>query len=93
MGSHRLLFCTWKLKSFLACEFKIAMLISLVGSVLLPSAGEGSADGCFLQLSEDSTLTGFTIYYPKQVPEQVPKPYPWYKGICESCTMQCLCHN
>jgi len=49
-----------------------------VGSVLLVYAGRKSDDGCFLQLSEDSTLSGFTIYYPDQVPDQVPLPYPWY---------------
>ena len=49
-----------------------------VGSVLLAYAGRKSDAGCFIQLSEDSTLSGFTIYYPEQVPEQVPLPYPWY---------------
>ena len=48
-----------------------------VGSVLLAYAGEGGDGGCFFQLSEDSTMTGFTLYYPKQDPKLVPKPYPW----------------
>ena len=48
-----------------------------VGSVLLAYAGEGGDDGCLFQLSEDSTMTGFTLYYPKQDPKMVPKPYPW----------------
>ena len=48
-----------------------------VGSVLLAYAGEGGDGGCFFQLSEDSTMTGFTLYYPKQDPKMVPKPYPW----------------
>ena len=48
-----------------------------VGSVLLAYAGEGGDGGCFFQLSEDSTMTGFTVYYPKQDPTTVPKPYPW----------------
>ena len=46
--------------------------------MLLAYAGEGGDGGCFIQLSEDSTITGFTIYYPNQDPKQVPKPYPWY---------------
>ena len=48
-----------------------------VGSVLLAYAGEGGDGSCFFQLSEDSTMTGFTIYYPNQDPKMVPKPYPW----------------
>lgn len=40
-------------------------------------AGEGGDGGCFIQLSEDSTITGFTVYYPNEDPKQVPKPYPW----------------
>ena len=53
-----------------------------VGSVLLVYAGEGGDDGCFIQLSEDSTISGFTVYYPSQDPKQVPKPYPWYVMQC-----------
>ena len=48
-----------------------------VGSVLLAYAREGGDGGCFFQLSEDSTMTGFTVYYPNQDPKMVPKPYPW----------------
>ncbi|KAL5502665.1 hypothetical protein EMCRGX_G009473 [Ephydatia muelleri] len=48
-----------------------------VGSVLLPYGGQGSDEGCFLQLSEDSTVSGFTVYYPSQPPDQIPQPYPW----------------
>ena len=29
-------------------------------------------------MTEDTTLQGFTIYYPDQVPDQVPVPYPWW---------------
>ena len=48
-----------------------------VGSVLLPSGGRGSEDGCFIELSEDTTVAGLTIFYPDQLPQQVPQPYPW----------------
>lgn len=47
------------------------------GSVLLPYGGQGNDGGCFLQLSEDSTVSGFTVYYPAQAPDQIPQPYPW----------------
>ena len=55
-----------------------ACMCHTVGSVLLAYAGEGRDDGCFFQLSEDSTMTGFVVYYPNQDPKMVPKPYPWY---------------
>jgi hypothetical protein len=48
-----------------------------VGSVLLPSGGRGEEDGCFIELTEDTTVSGFTVYYPHQLPHQVPQPFPW----------------
>ena len=61
----------------LITRYNIFYFTDKVGSVLMAYAGEGGDGGCFIQLSEDSTITGFTVYYPNQDPKQVPKPYPW----------------
>ena len=57
--------------------------INTVGSVLLPSGGEGGEDGCFLELTEDTTVAGFTIFYPNQLVDEVPHPYPWSVVLLE----------
>jgi hypothetical protein len=48
------------------------------GSVLMPRGGRGNATGPpFISLTENSAVRGFTIYYPDQVPDAAPVPYPW----------------
>src|SRR5687767_13752226 len=42
------------------------------GSVLLPYAGRGKAEGYFISLKQDSTLRGFVIYYPENIATAVP---------------------
>jgi len=49
-----------------------------IGSVLLPYGGRNNENGTpFITLNENTVLRGFTIYYPQQVPNQRPVPYPW----------------
>jgi hypothetical protein len=48
------------------------------GTALYVTAGRGSEDGApFLTLNTNSAVTGLTIYYPEQVTDTVPVPYPW----------------
>ncbi len=48
------------------------------GTTLLAEAGEGSEDGPpFIELTTNATLRGVVIYYPKQDPTAVPRPYPY----------------
>ena len=48
------------------------------GSVLLPRAGRGDINGtAFLSMPEDTTLRGFTIFYPEVNATATPVPYPW----------------
>jgi hypothetical protein len=47
------------------------------GSVLLPSGGRGTEEGAFINMTEDCTVRGFTIYYPGNPPTGAPVPYPW----------------
>lgn len=47
------------------------------GTTFLVESGEGAEDGAFLTLNTNSTLKGVVIYYPKQDPKGIPKPYPW----------------
>jgi hypothetical protein len=48
------------------------------GSALFVTAGRGREDGMpFLMLNTNSTVSGLTFYYPEQVLEQNPVPYPW----------------
>jgi hypothetical protein len=48
------------------------------GTALLVTADKGSEDGRpFFTLNTNSTLSGLTIYYPEQVTEDRPVPYPW----------------
>ena len=48
------------------------------GTTFLVTAGEGSEDGpAFITLNTNSTLKGVVLYYPQQIADDVPKPYPW----------------
>ncbi|MGB6744179.1 MAG: glycosyl hydrolase family 28-related protein [Terracidiphilus sp.] len=48
------------------------------GTALLVTAGKGSEDGApFLSLNTNSSVAGLTIYYPEQVTDAAPTPYPW----------------
>jgi hypothetical protein len=48
------------------------------GSALLVTAGRGNEDGRpFLTLNTNSAVSGLTFYYPEQVLEENPVPYPW----------------
>jgi len=48
------------------------------GSALFVTTGRGSEDGKpFLTLNTNSTVSGLTFYYPEQVLEEDPIPYPW----------------
>jgi len=47
------------------------------GTTFLVEGGEGTEEGAFLTLNTNSTLKGVVFYYPKQDPQEQPKPYPW----------------
>jgi Pectate lyase superfamily protein len=48
------------------------------GTALYVTAGRGSEDGTpFLTLNTNSSVCGMTIYYPEQIPDGEPAPYPW----------------
>jgi hypothetical protein len=49
------------------------------GSVLLPRAGRGSSDNAsaFLFMPQDTTLRGFSVYYPEVNASATPVPYPF----------------
>jgi hypothetical protein len=48
------------------------------GTTFLVTAGAGSEDGAaFITLNNNSTLKGVVLYYPEQIADDVPKPYPW----------------
>ena len=48
------------------------------GSALFVTAGRGSEDGKpFLVLNTNSSVSGLTFYYPEQVMDENPVPYPW----------------
>src|SRR3984885_8778694 len=48
------------------------------GSALFVTAGRGSEDGKpFLTLNTNSSVSGLTFYYPEQVLDENPVPYPW----------------
>jgi len=52
--------------------------VPLDGSVLMPIGGRGNESYTpFITLREDSVLKGFVIYYPEQLNDTVPTPYPW----------------
>ncbi len=48
------------------------------GTALFVTAGRGNEDGApFLTLNTNSSVAGLTIYYPDQVTNSAPLPYPW----------------
>ncbi|HEX3940730.1 MAG TPA: glycosyl hydrolase family 28-related protein [Acidobacteriaceae bacterium] len=48
------------------------------GTALLVTGGKGSEDGMpFLTLQSNSTVAGLVIYYPDQIVDSEPAPYPW----------------
>jgi len=47
------------------------------GSILLPRSGQGNASGAFLYMPEDTTVRGFSFYYPDVDPKATPVPYPF----------------
>ena len=49
------------------------------GSILMPRAGRGSSDAAsaFVFMPEDSTLRGFSVYYPEVNASATPVPYPY----------------
>jgi hypothetical protein len=48
------------------------------GTTFLITASAGSEDGpAFITLNTNSTLKGVVLYYPQQIADDVPKPYPW----------------
>ena len=48
------------------------------GTALLVTAGRGAEQGePFLTLNTNSTVAGLTVYYPEQIEDAEPLPYPW----------------
>jgi Pectate lyase superfamily protein len=48
------------------------------GTALLVTAGRGVEHGQpFLTLNTNSTVVGLTVYYPEQIEDAEPLPYPW----------------
>jgi hypothetical protein len=48
------------------------------GTILLVTGGGGTEEGAFITLLSDASLTGVTIFYPKQqLGQHPPDPYPW----------------
>jgi hypothetical protein len=48
------------------------------GTTFLVTENEGHEDGDpFITLHDNSTLKGVVIYYPNQIPDDEPKPYPY----------------
>ncbi|MCR4414905.1 MAG: glycoside hydrolase family 55 protein, partial [Thermoguttaceae bacterium] len=48
------------------------------GTTFLVTEGSGKEDGApFITLNTNSTLKGVVLYYPEQIADDVPKPYPW----------------
>lgn len=35
----------------------------------------------FINMTEDCTVRGFTIFYPDNIPDAAPAPYPWTIGM------------
>jgi hypothetical protein len=59
------------------------------GSTLLAVAGAGQPAGPpFIQLHQNSTLHGLTIFYPEQKQTNPPVPYPWtVRGTGDNCSL------
>jgi hypothetical protein len=48
------------------------------GTTFLVTEGAGKEDGpAFITLHDNSTLKGVVLYYPDQISDGEPKPYPW----------------
>jgi putative cofactor-binding repeat protein len=48
------------------------------GTTLLVTEGAGKEDGPpFITLNTNSTLKGVVLYYPEQIADDAPQPYPW----------------
>lgn len=47
------------------------------GTTFLVKGGMGTEKGAFLTLNTNSTLKGVVIYYPDQIANNVPNPYPY----------------
>ncbi len=48
------------------------------GTTFLVTENAGNENGTpFITLHDDSTLKGVVLYYPNQIPDSEPKPYPW----------------
>jgi Pectate lyase superfamily protein len=48
------------------------------GTTFLVTENESNEDGtAFITLHDNSTLKGVVLYYPNQIPNDEPKPYPW----------------
>jgi len=48
------------------------------GTTFLVTANAGTEDAsAFITLNTNSTLKGVVLYYPQQIADDVPKPYPW----------------
>jgi hypothetical protein len=48
------------------------------GTTFLVTEGAGKEDGLpFITLNTNSTLKGVVLYYPDQIADDAPKPYPW----------------
>lgn len=66
------------------------------GSILLVHSGRGNETATpFVSLNENSALRGVTIYYPENVFDQVPKPYPWAVDLVgnDVAVLDCLLLN
>jgi hypothetical protein len=48
------------------------------GTTFLITENQGNESGPpFIRLNDNSTLSGVVLYYPRQTPDQEPKPYPY----------------
>lgn len=48
------------------------------GTTFLVTEGAGQEEGpAFITLNTNSTLKGVVVYYPEQIADDAPKPYPW----------------
>lgn len=55
------------------------------GSVLMPRAGRGNDSATpFVTMADNSQVKGFVFYYPDQVPDAAPVPYPWTINMVRS---------
>jgi hypothetical protein len=59
------------------------------GTTLLALAGKGQMDGTpFITLHRNAALRGITVFYPEQVQQDPPIPYPWtVRGIGDNCAL------